>query len=260
MYIFNLPLSEWALRVAGILCRFMNNKTKMAWPSIPTIARNCPGRNSLKSVRRGLNELVSLGVLIVEHRKNEHGGDDSCHYRFAPDREIEKIISLFGVDHSVGGGVKLTPPEGQIDRGGSVKLTPPYIELKEVELKEGELKTQFKNRRPKSKAGASRPLSPKTIHPDTPEALQHIRRFYQKTTGQEMRRGQEDEKDVSDLLGVYDLPRVKALWEVWFRAGPWDQWARRMGYALSAWAKAAPELADHEDFSEIRKKYQEVFA
>jgi hypothetical protein len=43
----------------------MNNKTKMAWPSIPTIARNCPGRNSLKSVRRGLNELVSLGVLIV---------------------------------------------------------------------------------------------------------------------------------------------------------------------------------------------------
>lgn len=248
MGLIQMNLSARALRL-WILIRSFANSSFKAWPSRSTMLALMPGWDR-SYIRRAREELVREGLLIVNSQTDkEDGGDTVNVYTLRLPPTHKKIYER-------GQREKSTPPGGlQAPRRGALKPPPLYIRIEDKDFKTPPLNLK------QQKAGFSKARPEKEkIHPDTAAALDHIRKFYTKTTGQEMRLSKDHPKIISDLLGVYDLSRVKALWEVWFRAGPWDQWARRMGYALGAWAKAAPELADHDDFPRLRKKYQEATA
>jgi len=87
------PLTIWAFRVYAHLVRRTGRKGK-AWPSYKSIGEHCFRATlqtaSAATLRRraieAINELKAAGLIAVEQRTREDGGDTSNVYRLTPYR------------------------------------------------------------------------------------------------------------------------------------------------------------------------------
>jgi hypothetical protein len=76
-WVLDSELSHKAVRVYAILARYADNETLTAWPARATIAAKC--RSTVKSVDRAIAELVKVGAVTKQHRRDE-GGQHSSLY------------------------------------------------------------------------------------------------------------------------------------------------------------------------------------
>jgi predicted transcriptional regulator len=65
-----------------ILCKYADYQSKSSYPSIKTIAEQC--LCSENTVRAALKKLEKLGLISIETRKREKGGQTSNLYRLLP--------------------------------------------------------------------------------------------------------------------------------------------------------------------------------
>jgi hypothetical protein len=67
-WVLDSDISDRAVRVYGILARYADSETLQAFPSRETLAQRA--RCHAKSVTRAIDELVAIGAVIKQHRRN----------------------------------------------------------------------------------------------------------------------------------------------------------------------------------------------
>lgn len=77
-WLLDSDVSHKAIRVYAIIARYADSNTLTAWPARQTIATraNC----TVKSVDRAVSELVEIGALSKEIRRDEKGGNHTSLY------------------------------------------------------------------------------------------------------------------------------------------------------------------------------------
>ena len=67
-WVMDAAISDRAVRLYAVLARYADNDTMQAFPSRETLARRA--RCNAKAVTRAVDELVQIGAVIKQHRKN----------------------------------------------------------------------------------------------------------------------------------------------------------------------------------------------
>jgi len=77
-WLLDSKVSHKAIRVYAIIARYADSNTLTAWPARQTIATraNC----TVKSVDRAVAELVEIGALSKENRRDDNGGNHTSLY------------------------------------------------------------------------------------------------------------------------------------------------------------------------------------
>ena len=105
-WVLDADISDRAVRMYAILARYADNETLQAFPSRETLGKRAFCR--LKAVTQAIDELVSIGAVIKQHRKQ----GDSYQSNLYTLRRVGPI---------------LTPPRVIPDRGVGSDLTPPRV-------------------------------------------------------------------------------------------------------------------------------------
>jgi len=103
-WVLDAKVSDRAIRIYSILARYADNETLQAFPSRDTLAKRA--QCNLKAVTKAIDELVSIGAVIKEHRKQ----GDSYQSNLYTLRRVGPIQTPPRVKSDMGVGSNLTPP------------------------------------------------------------------------------------------------------------------------------------------------------
>jgi len=102
-WVLDAAISDRAVRIYAILARYADNETLQAFPSRETLAKRA-GCNA-KAVTKAVDELVSVGAVVKEHRKN----GDAFQSNLYTLRRVGPNLTLGRVTGDTGVGSDLTP-------------------------------------------------------------------------------------------------------------------------------------------------------
>jgi hypothetical protein len=102
-WVLAADVSDRAVRMYAILARYADNDTLQAFPSRETLAKRA--RCNAKAVTKAVNELVAIGAVTKQHRKNGDAYQSNIYTlrRVGPDLTIGRVTGDTGV------GSDLTP-------------------------------------------------------------------------------------------------------------------------------------------------------
>jgi hypothetical protein len=103
-WIMDADISDRAVRVYTLLARYADNETLQAFPSRDTLAKRA--RCNIKAITKAIDELVSIGAVIKEHRKQ----GDSYQSNLYTLKRVGPNMTPPRVDSDLGVGSNSTPP------------------------------------------------------------------------------------------------------------------------------------------------------
>jgi hypothetical protein len=123
-WVLDADISDRAIRIYAILARYADSETLQAFPSRDTLAKRA--RTNIKAVTKAVNELVAIGAVVKQHRKNGEAFQSN-------------LYTLRRVGPNMTLGSNLTPGVGSESTLGRVSDDPLTIttELKPKELYKG---------------------------------------------------------------------------------------------------------------------------
>ena len=103
-WVIDADISDRAVRVYTLLARYADNETLQAFPSRDTLAKRA--HCNVKAVTRAIDELVTIGAVVKEHRKQ----GDSYQSNLYTLRRVGPVVTPPRVILDLGVGSDLTPP------------------------------------------------------------------------------------------------------------------------------------------------------
>ena len=108
-WVLDSDISDRAIRIYAILARYADSETLQAFPSRETLAKRA--RTNAKAVTKAIDELVAIGAVVKQHRKNG-------------DAFQSNLYTLRRVGPNMTLGSKLTPGVGSESTLGRVPDDP----------------------------------------------------------------------------------------------------------------------------------------
>lgn len=241
-----MDISSAALRLWLLLKKFANRSLR-AWPSTHTLLAYLPGWDG-STLRRAARILKKNDLLSVDMIFDESTGAQKRNvYVLKYPPFLKKFAGKGGPEQCARG-------EGNFARGGRAKLSGGYIYG--INSCNRELK---KDRRSAAKTSRAPTRSPDRDNQtqESKKLLDHMAGVYLKIKGQPMRTAPRHLAIVAGVARAFRPAGAKALWDVWWRKGPWATFAHSSGHSVEAWDRCIDRLVDAPEYKEFLETYEE---